>query len=406
LPPEDVPSPLDGVHVLEVANWVAAPSAAALLADLGARVIKVEPPGGDAMRYMARQPDVTGARAAMNYAFQQDNRGKESIVLDLERDAGREVLLRLCERADVLVSNMVPRRQARFRLTPSELWERNPRLVYASLTSYGLVGPEADRGGFDNASYFARSGISLLTGGPESPVLRFRTGMGDHAAALSLIAAVLAALRLRDRTGRGQLVDASLFGTAVWTLGQNYSAALADGRQPPRFDPARPANPIANAYATRDGRWVVLTMGQSDRYWARFCDAIGRPELATDPAFETADGRRDSSERLTRLIATAFAGEDLAYWRERLNAAGLLWAPALELPEVCEDEQARAIGIFASVQHPVAGRFDTVAAPFRLAGVRVRGPAPEYGAHTWAVLGEIGLPEEEVVRLAEAGAFG
>jgi crotonobetainyl-CoA:carnitine CoA-transferase CaiB-like acyl-CoA transferase len=402
------PGPLHGVLVVELANWVAAPSAGALLSDLGARVIKIEPPGGDPMRALARQPEVAGDRARTNYAFQGDNRGKRSITLDLDRPGAAEVVARLCRDAEIFISNLTPERQERFHLTPEDLWRTSPRLVFASLTGYGLTGPEANNGGFDNAAYYARSGISSLTGEPGSPPPRFRTGTGDHVTALGLVAATLAAMRVRDETGEGQVVDVSLFGTAIWALGQDFSAALVDGRQPPRSDNRLPANPIANAYECRDGRWVVLTMGQSDRYWPAFCRAMGRPDLIDHPRFATHDLRRQHTEELTALIAALYRGNDRAAWAKRMDGEGLIWAPVQELPEVVRDPQARAIGIFAEVDHPVVGRFETVASPWRIrdADISVRGPAPEAGEHTHEVLREFGFEDAEIAALAVDGVFG
>jgi crotonobetainyl-CoA:carnitine CoA-transferase CaiB-like acyl-CoA transferase len=401
-------APLDGLTVIEVASWIAAPSAAALMADMGARVIKVEPPEGDGLRYVAYQPQVEGDRARTNYAFQLDNRGKRSLALDLEKPGAAAVVLRLCAGADVFVCNLTPARQERFGLTPAALLAVNPRLVYAALTGYGLRGPDAERDAMDNTAFAARSGLALLSGEADAPVSRIRGGQGDHTAALNLLAAVLLALRMRDADGRGRVVDVSLFATGIWTIGQDFSAALVDERQPPRGERRSPPNPLSNSYRCRDGGWLVFTMAKADLYWPAFCRAIGRERIIDDPRFATFAARRENSRELTAMIEEAFAREDQAYWRPRLDAAGLVWAPAASLPEVVRDGQAEATGIFAEIEHPLVGTFRTVAAPFRIEGadVRPRGPAPEIGQHTAEVLGDFGFSDAAVADLAARGLFG
>src|SRR5262245_4352210 len=223
-----VRGPLDGVRVLELGIWVAVPSAAAVLADWGARVVKIEPPDGDPLRGLAAtglvpyQPDV-------NPAFQLDNRGKRSIVLDLRQPAGREAAHRLVGRSDVFLSNLRRAKLALLGMDYPALRQVNPRLVYAGLTGYGTGGPERDRAAFDYAAFWSRAGIMASLGEPEGPPPTQRPGMGDHMTGLGMAGAIAAALFARDRTGRGEEVRMSLFESGLWMLASDIQAAITTG---------------------------------------------------------------------------------------------------------------------------------------------------------------------------------
>ena len=340
-----------------------------------------------------------------NCVFELDNRGKRSIVVDLDRPGGPEVVHRLLEKVDVLVLNLTPTRRARYRLTEEAVRAVNPSIVYASLTGYGTSGPDADRPGFDYAAFWARAGIMNALGSP--PPL-CRGGQGDHTTSLNLLAAVLAALRLRDRTGEGQAVEVTLQGTGMWTVASDLSATLLSRQQAPRHDRDEPSNPIWNSYRSRDGRWILLVMPAPDRYWPRFCRAIGEPAWADDPRYSDMAKRRAASRELAAAIAERFARHDLADWSPRLDAEGLIWAPVVDFIEVIDDPQPRSMGAFATLEHPQGGHFETLAAPFTLRGadVRPRGPAPAAGEHGRAVLAELGLTEEEIDALERAGVLG
>ena len=259
-------APLEGIRVVEVANYLAAPSAGALMADMGADVIKVEPPGGDVYRAFELASLGYDHDFATNYAFELDNRGKRSITVDLEAPGGPALVRRLAAGADVFLTNLIQRRRERFALTIEELQAANPSLIYASFSGYGTEGPDADRAGFDYAAFWARSGLMSLLGDPGAPPPLCRAGQGDHTTALNLLAAILAALRLRDQSGEGQVVDVTLLGTGLWTIGTDLAAALQAGHQPPRHDRERPPNALWNSYRCADGRWLLLVMLQPDRY--------------------------------------------------------------------------------------------------------------------------------------------
>jgi len=401
-------APLEGIRVVEVANWLAAPSAAALMTDLGAGVIKVEPPGGDVFRHFNLRAIGYDYDFATNYAFELDNRGKRSITVDVAAPGGSEVVRRLAAAADIFITNLIQRRRKQYGLTTEDIQAVNRRVIYVSLTGYGAEGPDADRAGFDYAAFWARSGIMGILGDPGSSPPLCRGGQGDHTTCLNILAATLVALRLRDQTGEGQVVDVTLLGSGLWTIASDLSAALLARQQPPRHDRTSPPNPIWNSYQCADGKWVLLVMPQPDPYWPAFCGIVGRPEWVADPRYDSLQTRMKNSAELTAQIDTIFRSTDYASWAKKLDEGGLIWAPVAELPDVIEDPTARALGAFVELEHPDVGRYETLAAPFRVrdADIRPRGPAPRAGEHTQQVLEELGLEADEMAELAAKGVFG
>ena len=401
-------APLEGIRVIEVANWLVAPCTAALMVDMGAEAIKVEPPGGDALRgfdmnTLGYDYDFKGS-----YVFELDNRGKRSITVDLEKPGGIELVQRLAQDVDVFVTNLIQSRRERYRLTPEEIHAINPTAVYASFSGYGTRGPDAARPGFDYAAFWARSGVMRALTLPDSPPPLCRPGQGDHTTTLNLLAGVLAALRLRDATGEGQVVDATLLGTGMWTVGTDLASVLVTRQQPPPHDHAAPGNPLHNAYECSDGRWVQLVMPQPDRFWGQVCNMLGLQEWAKDERYDSIPKRQEHTQVLTRGIAERFRQHDFAYWRERLDEFGLIWAPVSTLPDLIDDPQVREMEIFAEVEHPELGRFETMNTPFQIAGaeIGVRGPAPAAGQHTAEIVRAAGLSDDEIAELAANGVFG
>jgi crotonobetainyl-CoA:carnitine CoA-transferase CaiB-like acyl-CoA transferase len=402
-------APLTGVRVLEVANMIAGPSAGALLADLGAEVVKVEPPTGDILRGAHRPlegPAAEAAGAAPDPWWQLDNRGKRSIAVDLAHADGVDVVHRLVVPADVFLTNLTDERRRRYGLTAGDVHARNPAAVYALVTGYGSVGPWAGRPAYDMTAFFARGGPSSVVGDPGGPSPAFRPGQGDHTTALALLAAVLAALRERDRTGAGQVVDVSLYGVAAWTIASDLSVTLLDGAQPPRPRRERWPSPLTCRFRCADSRWIALCMPGPRDFWPAFCAAVERPDWMEDPRFATPATRAEHAEILIAACDEVLASADRATWARRFDDAGLVWAPVHELPEVVADPQAEALGLWAGVEDPATGAaFRTVAAPFAVptADVAVRGPAPRLGEHTRVVLEEAGLDPAAVDDLLRRG---
>jgi crotonobetainyl-CoA:carnitine CoA-transferase CaiB-like acyl-CoA transferase len=401
-------APLDGVRVIEVANWMAAPGAAALMADMGADVVKVEPLHGDAMRGATRQPSVPEGADPIDAAFQMDNRGKRSIAVAINQPRGADLVRRLTARADVFLCNLLPARQTRYGLDAGTLLRANPRLVHATLTGYGPDGPDAARPGYDLTAYFGRGAVLDAMSEPDNPAPpRLRPAQGDHTAALALFGGVLAALRLAEATGEGQVVDVSLLAAAAWTMSSDLSATLVDGVSPtPQGRIARP-HALHGGFRCADGRWILLFMPEP-HWWPPFCEAVGHPEWVEDERFATVGSRARAMPELTRLMDEAFATRPLKEWCALFDERGFIWGPASTVSEFAADEQAAADGLFPEIGSPSGRRFRTVRAPLRLRGsdVAPRGPAPAVGEHTGAVLAELGVTDEDLASLAGEGVIG
>jgi crotonobetainyl-CoA:carnitine CoA-transferase CaiB-like acyl-CoA transferase len=399
--------PLDGVRVLELGIWVAVPSAAAVLADWGARVVKIEPPEGDPLRGLAAtglvpyQPDV-------NPAFHLDNRGKRGIVLDLRRPGGRDVAHALIRQSDVFVSNLRRQKLAALGMDYETLREVNPRLVYAGLTGYGVDGPDRDRAAFDYAAFWARAGVMASLGEPEGPPPTQRPGMGDHMTGLGMAGAIAAALLARERTGVGQEIGMSLFQSGMWMLASDIQAAITTGYcHTPGGRRAAP-NPLFNFYRTKDDRWLHLIMLQPDRHWTAFCAAIGRADLADDERFANALVRFSHSRELIAILDPLFAARTLAEWGAVLDESGCFWGSVQSVADVVSDPQAEAIGAFAETSLPDGRPLRIVKSPvaFGATPAAVSGPAPELGQHTEEVLLEAGYTWDDIARLKESGTLG
>ncbi len=395
----DSPLPLSDLRVVEVAHYVAVPAAGALLADLGAEVIKVEqPPRGELLRRSRLKYAGYATDFSESPAFQMENRGKRSIVLDLTREIERDALLRVIDRADIVITNLLPARRRKYGLDHETLRERRPELIVGAISGYGLGGEEADRPAFDYAAYHARSGMMDAMRDEGLPPSLLRPGVGDHAAAVNLVCGILTALRDRERTGRGAYIDVSLLQTGLHILGNDVANTLVSREPVRRHDRTRPANPLWNSYPVADDRWLLLVMIDPRPYWPRLCRAIGRPELAEDERFADDFARAGNAEALVAILESVFAERSLHDWAQRLDAEGLIWAPVRTVDEAIDDEQAHQLGYLPEVEHDTAGRFRTVAPPFRIDGVDLgpRRAAPDLDGDGEAVLREAGLEPDEI----------
>jgi crotonobetainyl-CoA:carnitine CoA-transferase CaiB-like acyl-CoA transferase len=395
-------APLEGVRVVEIAHFVAVPAAGALLADLGAEVVKIElPPKGEI--YRRSRPAFAGFKTDFpdGPGFHLDNRGKRSLMLDLTDPDARSALYRVIDGADVVTTNLLPGRRLRYGLDHETLLARKPSLVVAAINGYGLGGEEADRPAFDYAAYWARSGMMDLMRDEGVPPSMLRPGVGDHAAASNLVIAILAALRMRDETGQGRYVEVSLLQTGLFILGCDLAMALVAREPLKRHDRKTAANPLWNSYPTQDGRWLMLVMIDPTVYWPRLCAVVERPDLESDPRFAEPFTRVGNAAALIEILEGEFAKRTLDDWRSRLDAAGLIWAPVNRVDEVIDDPQARAMGYFEGLDHPQAGRFESLAPPFRIEGVTLgtRRACSEVDADGEAVLREAGLDESEIAKL-------
>jgi crotonobetainyl-CoA:carnitine CoA-transferase CaiB-like acyl-CoA transferase len=394
--------PLDGVRVVELTSWMAAPGAGAVLADMGADVIKVEPITGDIARGINRRARLHPDSPDIDASFTVDNRGKRSITVAIDQPEGAEIVRRLVRRADVLLCNLLPARQQRYGLDAESLFEVKPNLVHATLTGYGLNGPDASRPGYDVMAFFGRGAITERLTMPGQHALQPGSAQGDHTTSLAMVAAILAALRVVERTGEGQVVDVNLMHTATWTMAADLSSVLIDGHQPTKRVRDRRLAVIATAFRCSDDRFLILNMLEP-RWWRPFCETLGHPEWVDDERFATPRARFDNMAEITRLIDEIFASRTAEEWGKILDAAGMIWGPAVTLAELANDEQAAAAGVYAEIE-AVEGTFRTVAVPMHVSGadIRPRGPAPTLGQHALEVLREAGYGHDEIRALDDA----
>lgn len=394
---------LEGLRVIELATYIAAPGAAGIMADWGADVIKVESPEGDPMR---RFFDTIGSDQDANPVFELDNRGKRAVVLDIRSNLGREALKALVATADIFLTNVRPAALARAGLDHDALKVVNPRLIYASLTGYGLTGPDADKPGMDVAAFWSRAGVGAITAPKGSEPFPIRTGMGDHVTSLATVSAILAAVYERERTGVGRLVETSLLRTGVYAIGSDMAIQLRLGKLASTRGRREAVQPLANFYKTADGRWICLLPRQGSVDWPRIAAAAGHPELVDDPRFSSAKARREHGEALVDILDAAFGAMTYAQAAEALDAGDITWAPYQTPRELAEDAQAEAAGCFVQTPDGRGGTFRAPAAPARFPGVedQPRGPAPALGADTAAVFRELGWDEEKVAALTAVSA--
>ncbi len=401
-------SPLDGIRVIEVDNWMAGPSAAAILADMGAEVIKIESPAGDPMRATGRRPKIDDPeKTGYDYQYDVDNRGKLSVGINLNSPEGVNLLHRLAEKAQIFMCNLLPNRQARFSLDPATLLVINPLLVHATLTGYGTQGPDASRPGYDVTAFFGRSGLyDAMREGDEGIVPMARPGQGDHTTGLAMVGAILAALRMAEQTGEGQVVETSLYETAIWTQAADYSVTGIDHAPVRRRDRKHMLAATVNRFPCKDGKWLVVNMPHSSA-WPLLCKALDREIWQQDERFEDARTRYNNMSELVDLIDEVMLTKPRDAWGSIFDQVGIVWGPVMALHEVVKDPQAEAIGIFPELSEKTIGKYRTVNSPMRFQNARVepRGPAPRSGEHTQQVLTSlIGLEKSELARYVESKA--
>ena len=370
---------LDGLTVLDLTSHLSGPYAGMMLADHGADVIKVEPPGGDSIR--GAPPFVNGEGAP----FMIWNRNKRSIVLDLKQDPDREALLALADKSDVLIENYRPGVADRLGIGWPVLRERNPRLIYAAISGFGQTGPYRSRGGFDLITQ-GMSGLMSTNGPEEGPPHRLPIAISDVAAGMFLAFGIAAALEARHRTGRGQMVETSLLEAA--TAFGVYEAAhcFATGTRPPRIGQKHRGSAPYQVFATADG---YVTIGAAQQgFFEKLCDLVGAPALKDDPRFRRNADRVANNEAIVALLQEKLAARPTAEWLAMLEAADIPAGPVLHYDEVFADPQILAREMVVETEHPVTGPFRTLGVPVKMSGTPggVRRPAPRLGEHTAEVL--------------------
>ena len=391
---------LNDLKVVEFATFVAGPGCAAIFADWGAQVIKVESATGDPTRNYF--PDT--AESPGNPVFSLENRGKRGIVLDTGKPEGREALLAVLKDADIFVTNLRPGALKRARIDFDSLHGELPKLIYASVSGYGLEGAEADLPAFDLTGFWTRSGIAASTIPTDQEPFPCRPGFGDHVTALATASAVLAALHERGRTGIGRLVETSLIRTGAYAIGWDFGVQLRYGE----VTTAQPRNerPAATSgfFRSRDERWFCM-VPRGPRCFPAIMGAIGRADLASDPRYIPPIANLDDVRALRAILDAAFAALSLAEIGERLNTADVIWSPMATLAEVAADPQARAAGCIVETPDGRGGSFAAPATPARFPGLAhgPAGAAPRLGQHTREVLEQAGLSAAQVEALIAAG---
>ncbi len=396
------PLPLAGVRVLDVSQVMAGPYACMLLADLGADVIKIEPPqGGDqtrgAMGFKLKGTDSMG--------FLNMNRNKRSIALDLKSDSGREVLYRLVAQADILVENYRPGVMKRLRTDYETLSAINPRLVYVSISGFGQTGPWASRPGFDLMAQ-AMSGIMSVTGHPDGPPAKAGVPVADIGCTLFATYGMLSAYIGAKATGRGQYVDASLFDSAlafsIWDISEYWGT----GREPEQLGTANRMSAPYQAMKAADGHFVMGATNQ--KLWQTLCATLERPDLLDDARFATVSLRLANRHALIESLERSFAEQSCEHWIDRLLAVGIPAGPILSYPEAFESEHGRHRRMRIEIDHPVEGKVPNIGFAVKMGGTpqQVRRAPPLLGQHTAEVLAELGIDAPAQRELAAAGAFG
>ncbi len=394
---------LEGVKVVEYATYIAAPGAGAIMADWGASVIKVEPPAGDPMRFFF---DTTGTESALNPVFELDNRGKRGVVLDTTKEDGRQALLKLADGADVFLTNVRPGALARAGLDYEALSARNPRLIYTSVTGYGLQGPDADRAGFDSAVFWSRSGVQAAFTPKDVEPFPLRTAFGDHVTSIAAAAGTLAALYERTISGKGRLVEASLLRSANYALGSDLAIQHHFGKLASTRARHAQVSPLTNFFKTKDGRWFGIVTRQGNADWPRICAAIGQPDLEKDERFAGGGLRRKNAAALVTILDEAFAAMTLDEAVGALMTQDVVVSPVQTPAEAISDPQLLAAGGVVNVPLPDGGSFKGPATPIRFPGADdgPKGPTPRQGEHTRAVLRDIGYSDAQIDAMIAAGA--
>jgi crotonobetainyl-CoA:carnitine CoA-transferase CaiB-like acyl-CoA transferase len=403
--------PLEGVRIIEVSSWMFVPSAGAVLVDWGAEVVKVEHPlTGDPQRGLITSGLVPGGAGGVNFMMEQPNRGKQSVAIDISTPDGHEALMRLVEGADVFLTSYLPQVRRKLGIDVDDLRARNPHIIVARGTGQGSKGPDAEKGGYDGASFWARGGVAAIM--PERdgwPAGQPGPAFGDVMAGLSTAGAIAAALYRRKETGEPSVVDVSLLATAMWQISPLVVASKLFGlsKMPGGGDRKQVPNPVVGAYRTGDDRFISLILLQSDRYWADLVERLGVPDMATDPRFADAAARAENSVECVTRLDEAFGAHPLSHWKEVLADFDGVWTPFQTLDELYDDPQVVANGYLPAMTAGNGEPVQLVASPAQFDEAHVEvSRAPEHGEHTETALLAAGYEWEQLAALKESGAIG
>jgi crotonobetainyl-CoA:carnitine CoA-transferase CaiB-like acyl-CoA transferase len=392
-----------GLKVVDLASFIAGPSAAVILSDFGADVIKVEPPSGDLWRMGHRMPPQP--RATDAYAWHLANRNKRGLTLDLKSPSAQSVLERLVKWADVLIVNTPHPARKRLKLEYDDVVQWNPRLIYADVTGFGERGPDADLPGFDITAYWARSGLLSMTRDAGAPPTWPVGGSGDNATAVGIYSAIVTALYRRERTGKGAAVTTSLLAEGVWSASVSIQAALCEARFFGPHDRRNPANAAMNVYRAADETWFVLIV-TPDKL-AAVANAIGRADLLTDPRFSDPARLMQNMAQLTAILDEVFGSQPMAHWYEVFGRVHVTFGAVRGPEEVVRDPQLRSNDMVVPLEGAGGKLTSTISSPIQVHGVTKvtarRGPG--LGEHNEEVLKELGFGANEIDGLRRSGAI-
>jgi len=402
----DTAALLSGIKVLEIATYVFGPGAGAILSDFGADVIKVESPGiGDPLRHAHKAPPFM--KCDFDYPWQQDNRNKRSIALNLKSDEGREVLLKLVREADVLITNFPPNVLERLQIRYDDLAPENDQLIYGQITGYGEKGDDANTPGFDGNAYWARTGLMDAVRTAEGDPAMPSPAMGDHPSAMTMYAAIMTGLYKRERSGKGSKISTSLMANGLWAASSALSGILAGTKPYRRLNPAKPGSALVNYYRTKDERWISLIVIQEEKHWPNFIKAIERPDLAVDPRFAELAIRFKHAKELGAIFREIFKMRNCDEWRERLRDNKITFSVVATFEDVIDDAQAIENDMFIDVEGHNTGRGQAVNSPFWIEGSD-KVPAhigSALGADSVKILQDLGYEDSQIQQLTEKGAI-
>lgn len=399
--------PLAGIKVVEVAMWAFVPVAGGILSDMGAEVIKVEPPTGDPIRGLKIGGTETTGQRQLDFSWESYNRGKRSITLDLKQEAGRAVLIKLLEDADVLLTNLLPPARKAMGIDEATIRAKFPQLIYATGSAVGQNGPEKDKGGFDAITFWARGGVSSSMTEPDAlhPVGPPGPAFGDSLSGSMLAGGVCAAVAKRALTGEASSVDVSLLGAAMWAM-QRYTAQATDlgVERFPRPPIDQPNNVLVNNYRTSDGRFLSLCMLQADKYWGKLCEVAGRPDLGNDPRYASAALRKQNQDACVADVKAMFASRTLADWRSILAKQDGQWDVVQHVGEMKDDVQVQANEYIQRVDYGDGTTIPLVSVPMQFDGAALSARrSPELGDSSDAILESLGYDEDAIIDLKVQG---
>jgi crotonobetainyl-CoA:carnitine CoA-transferase CaiB-like acyl-CoA transferase len=397
--------PLEGIRVVEVSMWGFVPSAGGVLADWGAEVIKIEGPTGDPIRGLVSSG--VGKTDGITYPWELFNRRKRALALDLKEPVAQKIVHELAATADVFLTSLLPRTRKKLAIDHDDIRAANPQIVYAVGSGLGPRGAESEKGGYDSITFWARGSVSAsVSPSGSSPLGMPAGGFGDSLSGMSLAGGIAAALAKKARTGEGSLVDASLLGTAMWSMQMGIvGAAVAGLPELPKMDRTNPPNPLVNTYRTKDDRWVALCMLQPDVYWAGLCVAIGRADLVDDERFATMDVRAQHTAECIAELDKTFADRTLDDWKVALASQPGQWDVVNRVSDVANDPQALANGFLQTVDYGNGRELPLIANPVQFdRSPPELAPAPEFGADTDEILLSLGWDWDAILEAKASGA--